>query len=415
MIIRPNFLAILLMVTASLVAQTNTFPLSGNVGIGTTSPGTNLLHVRYGTSGGSAYNVGGLVVESGGRSSIQLLSPNSGDAYLFFGDATTANKGYVGQTGSAASPASRMYYYSVGGHTFNGGNVGIGTDTPYSGTGVTSLTISATSYPLVALQYGSNNIGQLIGYSDHVAINTTGARHLTLETNDTERVRITSAGNVGIGVSSPLDKLQVDEGPIADSYSIVSDTIYNAFNIRSSRSTNDYGGMNAKYASINIATLGVTTTGESNDHRVGDLRFALKSSGTATTMTDVMTLRYNGNVGVGTTTPSHKLAVNGTIRAKEVIVDTSWSDYVFEDSYRLKTLSETEAYIKAERRLPGVPSAREVAEHGISVGDMQARLLAKVEELTLHAIRQEKRFQDLENENTTLRTEVNALKRRLSP
>jgi hypothetical protein len=98
-----------------------------------------------------------------------------------------------------------------------------------------------------------------------------------------------------------------------------------------------------------------------------------------------------GNVGIGTTNPTQKLSVNGTVRAKEVIVDSGWSDFVFDKSYKLKALSETEAFIKAEKHLPNIPSAQEVAEHGVSVGEMQAKLLAKIEELTLHVIEQNKR------------------------
>jgi hypothetical protein len=116
-----------------------------------------------------------------------------------------------------------------------------------------------------------------------------------------------------------------------------------------------------------------------------------------------------GNVGIGTTNPTQKLSVNGTVRAKEVIVDSGWSDYVFDESYELKALSETEAFIKAEKHLPDMPSARDVAEHGVSVGEMQAKLLAKIEELTLHVIEQQKqlaaqsaRIERLEGENARL-------------
>jgi hypothetical protein len=102
--------------------------------------------------------------------------------------------------------------------------------------------------------------------------------------------------------------------------------------------------------------------------------------------------------------PTEKLAVNGRIRAKEVVVETNWSDYVFDPGYRLAPLSEVEQHIKAEKHLPGMPSAQQVAQNGISLGDMQARLLQKVEELTLHVIAQEKRIQKLEEENQQLRS-----------
>jgi len=110
-----------------------------------------------------------------------------------------------------------------------------------------------------------------------------------------------------------------------------------------------------------------------------------------------------GNVGIGTTNPTTPLAVNGTIRAKEVIVDTGWADFVFAEDYTLAPLSEVEAHIKEQGHLPGIPSAAEVAAGGVSLGDMQAKLLQKIEELTLHQISQEKRIQKLEAENAALR------------
>jgi hypothetical protein len=118
--------------------------------------------------------------------------------------------------------------------------------------------------------------------------------------------------------------------------------------------------------------------------------------------TEKVRVNAAGNVGIGTTNPTHKLAVNGMIKAKEVIVETTgWSDYVFADDYALAPLAEVEAHIKEHKHLPGIPSVAQVAEQGVSVGDMQARLLAKVEELTLYVI-------ELKKENAEIRGELNA-------
>jgi hypothetical protein len=101
-------------------------------------------------------------------------------------------------------------------------------------------------------------------------------------------------------------------------------------------------------------------------------------------------LGQTGNVGIGTVSPQYLLAVNGTIGAKDVVVtNAGWADYVFQPGYRLRPLSEVKSYIEKNRRLPDIPSETEVKEKGVSVGEMQAKLLAKVEELTLHMIQQE--------------------------
>ena len=107
-------------------------------------------------------------------------------------------------------------------------------------------------------------------------------------------------------------------------------------------------------------------------------------------------------MGIGTTNPTHPLSVNGTIRAKEVIVDTGWADYVFKPDYHLASLSEVEAHIKEHGHLPGVPSEAQIAKEGVSMGDMQARMMAKIEELTLHMI-------DIKKENAALRQRVEQL------
>lgn len=140
------------------------------------------------------------------------------------------------------------------------------------------------------------------------------------------------------------------------------------------------------------------------------LIFSTTPNGASGAMTERVRITEVGNVGIGTTNPTQKLSVNGTIRAKEVIVDTGWSDYVFAPDYRLAPLSEVEQHIKAEGHLPGIPSAAEVADHGITVGDMQSRLLAKIEELTLHQIEQEKRNSALQVEIATLKREVAVLR-----
>jgi hypothetical protein len=91
------------------------------------------------------------------------------------------------------------------------------------------------------------------------------------------------------------------------------------------------------------------------------------------------------------------LTVNGAIGAKEVIVTSGiTADYVFKPDYRLRPLSEVATYVKEHHHLPEIPSEAEVKENGVSLGDMQAKLLAKIEELTLHLIEADKKIRELQ-------------------
>jgi len=102
---------------------------------------------------------------------------------------------------------------------------------------------------------------------------------------------------------------------------------------------------------------------------------------------DALVIDGNGNIGVGTPNPPEKFSVDGKIRAREVKVETaSWPDYVFSKTYKLPSLQKTEEHIIRNGHLPGIPSAADVKSNGIDLGDMNAKLLQKIEELTLYVI-----------------------------
>ncbi|WP_461075028.1 hypothetical protein [Spirosoma flavus] len=90
-----------------------------------------------------------------------------------------------------------------------------------------------------------------------------------------------------------------------------------------------------------------------------------------------------------------------------------WSDKVFDDTYQLKRLSEVEQYIKTNKHLPGVPSAKEVVEKGIDVAKMDAKLLEKIEELTLYSIQLEKESKAREQKQQAKIDELKALVKQL--
>jgi len=108
---------------------------------------------------------------------------------------------------------------------------------------------------------------------------------------------------------------------------------------------------------------------------------------------------HGGNVGIGTTCPSEKLAVNGKIRVKdEIIIDnaTGWCDYVYSPEYKFLTIPELEKYLLKYKHMPGVKSASEMEKSGFTVLETNKQMMEKIEELSLYIIQLEKRISELE-------------------
>lgn len=119
-----------------------------------------------------------------------------------------------------------------------------------------------------------------------------------------------------------------------------------------------------------------------------------------------------GNVGIGSSPAADwKLSVNGKIRAKEVKVETGWADFVFEEDYDLPNLTEVENHINKNGHLKDIPSAEEVAKNGIGIGEIQAKLLQKIEELTLYTIAQEKQLKEQQKLIESQTNEIDSFKK----
>jgi hypothetical protein len=113
-------------------------------------------------------------------------------------------------------------------------------------------------------------------------------------------------------------------------------------------------------------------------------------------------IRNDGNIGIGVSNPGEKFVVDGLICAKEVRVQLTgepcWGDYVFDDKYQLMPLPELESTIKENKHLPGVPTAKEIESNGLQIGEMQAIMMKKIEELTLYVIDLQKQCNDLKKQ-----------------
>lgn len=117
----------------------------------------------------------------------------------------------------------------------------------------------------------------------------------------------------------------------------------------------------------------------------------------------ILFLKDNGSIGIGTKDLSsgYKLTVAGGIHAREVLVTETagGADFVFDKSYKLRPLSEVDAFINKNKHLPEIQSAQDMQINGINIAEFQIKLLQKIEELTLYIIEQQKEINELKKTN----------------
>jgi hypothetical protein len=204
---------------------------------------------------------------------------------------------------------------------------------------------------------------------------------------ETARMVLLDNGNVGIGTSSPSRPFYVST-PSSDMAMFKNTGTGNV----SIAVANNTGQMSLGIGATTPHPYIWSTTGN----------FFIGNDGDPTLFVSGMA---DGNVGIGTTdTKGYKLAVDGNAVFNKVVVKptNSWPDYVFHANYSLRPLSEVEQYIKQYGHLPEVPSAEEVEKNGIDLGDNQATLLKKIEELTMYVIEQNKKILSLESKVKSL-------------
>ncbi|SNR16050.1 hypothetical protein [Tenacibaculum jejuense] len=205
-------------------------------------------------------------------------------------------------------------------------------------------------------------------------------------------LNILKNGNIGVGTITPFQKLDIVGVTYlrnAPTHSRVSEQV------RFGRGDSDI-----RYHSIYSNHTGSAKT------NYLDFRVHSGNSSDVREQISVMTLNGEGNVGIGTINPKgFKLGVNGKIAATEVKVATyaNWADFVFKKDYNLPTLAEVENHIKTNGHLVDIPSAEEVKQNGFYLGAMDARLLQKIEELTLYTIQQEKEIKRLKKQESRIK------------
>ena len=207
-------------------------------------------------------------------------------------------------------------------------------------------------------------------------------------------MRIDANGNVGIGITDPSSKLEVD-GAMKSSGKL--SLISNSSALGDIISL--YGD---RLGNTNMYGFGIETNGGTlYTKAVSGHNWYINSNAT------------NGTTAMMKLT-SGELTIDGKVRSEEVKVEVvNPPDYVFEDEYQLRTLAATKSYIEEHKHLPEVPSAKEMEANGVEVGKMNMLLLKKIEELTLHQIDLMEKLEKLISENRKQAEQIKALQTKM--
>ncbi|GAA4277400.1 hypothetical protein GCM10022259_21240 [Aquimarina mytili] len=362
----------------------------GRVGIGLTNP-AGLLHVK-----GETYIDGGWLRVKGSKG---IFFQDFGGGFYMTDSSwirTYGNKNFYHNSGAMRTDGTLQVGPSGNRFVVNtDGKVGIRTTSPEETlhvNGTSTITANIGIPTTNHWQTGSHTLelqnsdqGDVV-LSFHRAGHTNAAiKHpstggIAFSANgiyNQNHMYLKSNGRLGIGTSNPGSKFEVRSSN----------------NLRVWLNHNDQSSIS--FVPNNGNSVFHINHGLNNDLNI--------SHGSTVGAVNIMTIKNSGSIGIGTNTPDAKLTVNGDIHAKEITVDLiGWPDYVFEKNYTLPTLFQVEQHIAEKGHLINIPSAKEVEKNGIQLGEMNKKLLEKIEELTLYTISQEKKIKTLHQKVNTL-------------
>ena len=242
---------------------------------------------------------------------------------------------------------------------------------------------------------GTNNIA--IGYNALVS-NTTGANNIAMGYYAMQSAANNTNGNISMGYAVGLTltgsyNTFIGNGQVA--YGTTSGQYNSAVGYGSARylNTGSFNNFFGRASGTGIVT-GSYNTMVGQNTSIGDVsNYVVIADGQGHNR---IIVDQNGNTGIGTSVPDAKLTVGGTMHATTVLVDQTVAqpDYVFDRDYDLTSLKDVKTYIDQNHHLPEIPSAAQVTKEGINLGEMNTKLLKKIEELTLYLIEKDKQLED---------------------
>jgi len=262
-----------------------------------------------------------------------------------------------------------------------------------------TITLLSVSYANAQATSASNTLTgtQYLGSSNNFPV--------LFKANNTEYARLATNGYVGIGTNNPLQKLHVNNGAIfINGTSPMGGPMLVLGDGPGSPNNGQWG---IEYVPTGSGNPGLNFFRPWPASNFGNFfLFLADNTGNIGIKTDNPTasLTVNGNALIGdpsnvTLPAGYKLYVESGILTEKVKVavknTANWSDYVFAKDYKLNKLEDVELFVRKNFHLPNVPSAEEVVKDGIDMATMDAKLLEKIEEMTLYIIDLNKQLQEL--------------------
>jgi len=372
-----------------IIGSTGTIDLVGTVTAGT----TNKIKLMDWTNQGSWIDIPVVSGKASGIGSggigVNAWVAYAGVAQQWFSNSSAGDICYRNTGG-------RLLFGNTGGNaamSMYNNNIGIGTVTPTATLDVLGTNNTTAAARFINLGSGSQNSKGIVVQA---GANTSASFIADFQNySGASQLYVRGDGNIGVGTTAPDYKLtvngnfEVKNGANYLYYDGAADFVMKC-DLRGA------GGRAIVHDGGNILTLnygndfnGGTKIGNNVFFQEGGISY-INTGKLAIGLPDAATKLA--------TSPADELfTVNGTIHAKEVKVDLTGSlaDYVFDANYNLKPLNEVEQYIKTNKHLAEMPSADTVSKNGLSMGEMQNKLLQKVEELTLYVIEQQKQIEEL--------------------